>query len=150
MTGPASRLRHSRRHGLAGLLVALFVVGGLVFSYGLEHAPTIRWCTAHSLDAPFGADVPSDHRAKSAEPAGTAVAAAGLPTLHEPPVPVPADPVDACLCLAVLLSIMMIGMAAPPRRIRSRLPAPAGRRAAPPARGAPLPPSLSSLQVLRL
>ncbi|XRQ15894.1 hypothetical protein ACN3XK_34975 [Actinomadura welshii] len=44
-----------RRHGLAGLLVILFVVGGLIFSYGLGHAPVARVCTAHAVSAPAGA-----------------------------------------------------------------------------------------------
>ena len=44
-----------RRHGLAGLLVALFVVAGLLSSYGLGHGAPLRVCTQHALSVPSAA-----------------------------------------------------------------------------------------------
>ncbi|WP_143219862.1 hypothetical protein, partial [Actinomadura sp. CNU-125] len=45
-------VRPNRWSGLAGLLVAVFVVAGLVAGYGLGHAPPTRICTEHAVRAP--------------------------------------------------------------------------------------------------
>ncbi|TDD71448.1 hypothetical protein, partial [Actinomadura rubrisoli] len=127
-----------RRHGLAGLLVALFVVAGLVFSYGLGHAPPARWCTEHAVSAP--ASTPADVAAATGHKRGSVlgsaasaaptapVASAGLPgpaaamapLLHRLPdvsmgtrtMPVPHGPAHACLCLAVLFALFVLGLLA--------------------------------------
>ncbi|WP_155885054.1 hypothetical protein [Actinomadura flavalba] len=126
------------RHGPAGLLVALFVVAGLVFSYGLGHPPPPQVCTAHALHAP--ADVP----AFAAPSGGGTVLAVAAPG------DAPVDPATACLGLAVLLGLMVLALALP--RVRPLPPGPGRpRRAArAPTARAPGPPSLAALQVLRV
>ncbi|MWK39053.1 hypothetical protein GEV43_36860 [Actinomadura sp. J1-007] len=62
----------------------------------------------------------------------------------------PLSPLDACLCLAVLLTFLVLALASSPGRSRLRLAARNGWTLAPPPAGVPSPPSLSSLQVLRL
>ncbi|POM23236.1 hypothetical protein BTM25_43890 [Actinomadura rubteroloni] len=133
-TGTADRTERPRR-GPLGLLLALFVAAGLVFSYGLGHAPPREICTAHSLHAP--ADLPasvSDGAVHAAAPSG-----------H------PGFPVDACcLALPVLFGLLAFALAALPRRAGNRRPARSGwTLALPPPLAAPAP-SLASLQVLRL
>ncbi|MFD0904327.1 hypothetical protein, partial [Actinomadura sediminis] len=44
-------MRANGRSGLAGLLVALFVVAGMVAGYGHGHAPPRRLCTEHAVSA---------------------------------------------------------------------------------------------------
>ncbi|MQY09788.1 hypothetical protein [Actinomadura macrotermitis] len=128
-----------RRHGRAGLLMVLFVVAGLLFSYGLEHSASVRLCTAHLVhDASGGTAVVSD---------GPSVTG---PALTAPGHPAPFAPADACLCLAVLLTLLVIALAARPHRARVRVPARSGWTLALPPPSRPAPPSLSSLQVLRL
>ncbi|MWA06455.1 hypothetical protein F8568_040140 [Actinomadura sp. LD22] len=137
---------HRRRHGQAGLLVALFVVAGLVFSYGLEHGLPDRVCIGN------GTSVPAEHApaARTAPvhgaPGHPGPAAASLSTpLRLPPL----APADACLCLAVLFALVLLGLATG-RRALLRLPARGGRAPAPPPGGFFTPVSLASLQVLRL
>ncbi|NDU72651.1 hypothetical protein GWI34_08425 [Actinomadura sp. DSM 109109] len=142
-----------RRHGLAGLLVALFVVGGLVFSYGLGHAPPPRVCTQHAVSAPVGTAVTSPgHGQPDAGPSplhGSHGLAEGV--LAASPMKVPAPvPVDACLCLAVLFTLVLLGLAVASRRLLTRLPARLGWTFAPPPWARPAPASAPSLQVLRL
>ncbi|GGQ40585.1 hypothetical protein GCM10010187_68310 [Actinomadura coerulea] len=155
MSGTAPR----RRHGLAGLLVALFVVGGLVFSYGLGHAPPPRVCTQHAVSVPVGAvaastgheqpDAGAAPLSGSHGPAQGAPAASLMPAAS--PTKAPAHvPMDACLCLAVLFTLVLLGLAAVPRRPVSRLPARLGWTFAPPPCTRLAPGSSPSLQVLRL
>lgn len=149
MSGEAPR----RRHGLAGLLVALFVVGGLVFSYGLGHAPPPRVCTQHAVSAPLGAlsgaaghEQPGDGAAPLHASHGLAQA---VPAASPMKVPAPV-PLDACLCLAVLFTLVLLGLAAGLRRPAARLPARLGWTFAPPPCTRLAPASSPSLQVLRL
>lgn len=128
---------------MAGLLVVLFAFAGLVFSYGLEHVPPPDICHAHSIT-------------------WLAPAADGSPHLRlvgvdgAPPTSIsshdrtPPAPIDTCLCLAVLLGLMLLALAARPGRWALLLPARLGWRSAEPARPSPSPLSLASLQVLRL
>ncbi|MDL4821368.1 hypothetical protein [Actinomadura opuntiae] len=140
---------HRRRHGQAGLLVALLVVAGLVFSYGLGHAPPDRVCIENGMNVPAEVAAAMHHDGRA-------------PAVHTPPghhgtpqmslsAPLrlpPLAPADACLCLAVLFALMLLGLAGG-RRAVLRLPARSGRAPAP--RGGALSPvSLASLQVLRL
>ncbi|MEU5883967.1 hypothetical protein [Spirillospora sp. NPDC047279] len=167
MTGTARR----RRHGLAGLLVALFVVAGLVFTYGLGHAPPVRVCTAHLTSVTAdAADATARQESAAAHAAGTAGLAAGAASqslaagaagaasqslaaaplaatapLHLPPL----DPAAGCLCMA-LLTLLILALAALPVRTGGRLPARIGWALGPPAPRPPSSPSLSSLQVLLL
>ncbi|MCQ0021419.1 hypothetical protein [Actinomadura madurae] len=140
------------RHGLAGLLVALFVVGGLIFSYGLGHGAPARVCTQHAVSVPVGAVSAGGDHAQQGEGAGPpsgfhGLAGAVLTSPDKPPAPVPTD---ACLCLAVLLSLLLLGLAGGFRRPLSRLPARAGWALAPPP-GAPAAATCApALQVLRL
>lgn len=149
MSGTAPR----RRHGLAGLLVALFVVGGLVFSYGLGHAPLPRVCTQHAVSVPVGAvSASTDHEQPGAGATplrGFHGLAQALPAVSPIKVPAPV-PVDACLCLAVLFTLVLLGLAAVLRRPVSRLPARLGWTFAPPPCTRLVPASPPSLQVLRL
>ncbi|QKG27587.1 hypothetical protein [Actinomadura verrucosospora] len=149
---------HRRRHGQAGLLVALFVVAGLVFSYGLGHALPDRVCIENGMSVPAEVATAMHHASTSpggpaAHPAavhgvpghaGTAAASLSAP-LRLPPL----APADACLCLAVLFALMLLGLATG-RRALLRLPARAPRAPAPPPGGVLSPISLASLQVLRL
>ncbi|WP_433323937.1 hypothetical protein [Spirillospora sp. CA-294931] len=126
-----------RRHGFAGLLVALFVVAGIVFSYGLGHAQPLRVCTAHSLSVPVH-HLPAGH-------------ADGDPIAASTPVDAPPlSPAEACLSLAVLLTMLTLALAARPRLAGAlRLPR-AGRSPRGPTPTPPSPVSLAALQVLRL
>ncbi|MCR3743215.1 hypothetical protein BS35_005791 [Actinomadura glauciflava] len=149
MSGTAPR----RRHGLAGLLVALFAVGGLVFSYGLGHAPPPRVCTQHAVSVPVGAlSASTGHEQPGAGagtlhgPHGSAEGVSAVSPLRPPPH----VPMDACLCLAVLFTLVLLGLAAVLRRPVSRLPARIGWAFAPPPCARLVPASPPSLQVLRL
>ncbi|WP_149264754.1 hypothetical protein [Actinomadura sp. K4S16] len=141
------------RHGPAGLLVALFVVGGLVFSYGLGHAPPPRICTQHAVSVPVGAPWAftghGDAGAGASALQGSHSPAQGAASLS--PVKAPAHvPMNACLCLAVLFTLVLLALAAGLRRPLSRLPARFGWTLSPPS-GAGLVLAFSpSLQVLRL
>jgi hypothetical protein len=136
-----------RRHGLAGLLVALFVAAGLVFTYGLGHAPPMRICTEHSTSVPSdiaAALSQGGHSLGHASPHGHAPAA-------EAPVKMPPlSPAGGCLGLAVLLGLLALGLAALPRRSGGLLPARFGWVVGPPQARLPFSASLDSLQVLRL
>ncbi|MDL4777271.1 MULTISPECIES: hypothetical protein [Thermomonosporaceae] len=150
MAGTALR----RRHGQAGLLVALLVVAGLVFSYGLGHAPPMRVCTEHYVTVPSGVAEALSHHGDEAGPAAVA-APDGGPAAIRGAWAAPSDsplsgPLYACLSMAVLLTLMVLALAAAPRRSGLRFPARRGRAPAPRTGGAPPLPSLSSLQVLRL
>ncbi|GAA4129478.1 hypothetical protein [Actinomadura keratinilytica] len=139
-----------RRHGLAGLLVALFVVAGLLSSYGLGHGAPLRVCTQHALSVPSAAaDAQAGgpaQRAHSAPPAATPLAT----TLKAPVDLPPLSPAHACLGLAVLISLVTLALAVGRPRTRA-FRVPRGHRIlAPPATGPPSPPSLAALQVLRL
>lgn len=163
------------RHGPAGLLMALFLVAGLIFSYGLGHAPALRVCTTHSVSVPADvADAMAAHetvsshaflRAGSARPGATAALTAGSPpgalyqgaaapsgpsAFSTPFDPPPFHPVETCLCLAVLIGLMALGLAAKPRPAGARRPPRSGWTLAPPAFARPSPLSLTALQVLRL
>ncbi|MGP4029028.1 hypothetical protein [Actinomadura sp. 3N407] len=138
-----------RRHGLAGLLAILFVVGGLIFSYGLGHAPVARVCTEHAVSAPSGVVASSTGVSpiqglqglqSSAEPALAA------PLERKPPL----TPMNACLCLAVLFTLVLLGLATGLRRPAFRLPARVGWTLALPSGGTSAPAPWPSLQVLRL
>jgi hypothetical protein len=141
------------RHGLAGLLVAVFVVGGLVFSYGLGHAPPPRICTQHAVSVPVGAPWAltghGEADARTAALQGSHGTAQGA--LSASPLKAPAPvPMNACLCLAVLFTLVLLALAAGLRRTLSRLPARFGWALSPPS-GARLVLAFSpSLQVLRL
>ncbi|MBO2463744.1 hypothetical protein [Actinomadura violacea] len=149
---------HRRRHGQTGLLVALFVVAGLVFSYGLGHALPDRVCIENGMSVP--AEVATAMHHASASHGGPAAhsapvhgtpghAGTAAPSLSTPLRLPPLAPADACLCLAVLFALMLLGLATG-RRALLRLPARAPRAPAPPPGGVLSPVSLASLQVLRL
>ncbi|GAA2445103.1 hypothetical protein GCM10010191_72310 [Actinomadura vinacea] len=124
--------------------MALFLVAGLVFSYGLGHTPPLRVCTAHETSVPAEA---AD--AMAAHPQGLA-AAPDLVSFDEPVHLPPLRSSEECLCLAVLLGLLALTLAAKPRRVGVRRPPRAGWALAPPVLPAPLALSRSSLQVLRL
>ncbi|MEW2355573.1 hypothetical protein [Spirillospora sp. NPDC029432] len=133
------------RHGPAGLLMALFVVAGLVFSYGLGHGPPREVCTAHLVHVPAGVAAATPD-AGAASPSSTAAPAYSAP-VDLPPL----SPMDAtCLCMAVLAGLLVLALAAKPRRSGRSLPRRTGWFLPPPVRAALLSPSLASLQVLRL
>ncbi|MFD0686319.1 hypothetical protein [Actinomadura fibrosa] len=168
-----------RRHGPTGLLVALFVAAGLVFSYGLGHVPQARLCTEHAVRAPAAAVAALHQRTPgAATPSAGGPAAHGSPghgsAAHESaapsahglsapsasgsagsslgaPVKPPHGPSHACLCLAVLFALLLLGLLAggAGRAVR-RLPARSGWTLVPPSGGTAsfAPPPL--LQVLRL
>ncbi|MFB4319394.1 hypothetical protein [Actinomadura sp. 21ATH] len=128
------------RHGPAGLLMALFVVAGLVFSYGLGHGPPREVCTAHLVHVPAGVAAAMPDAGATASPAYSAPV--DLP---------PLSPMDgACLCMAVLVGLLVLALAAGPRRSGRSLPRRTGWFLPPPALAALPSPSLASLQVLRL
>ncbi|MFC9978005.1 hypothetical protein ACFVH6_44570 [Spirillospora sp. NPDC127200] len=169
-TSAVGRRSRRQRRGLAGLFIALFLVGGLVFSYGLGHAPALRLCTAHDTGIPSAPAAPappagSASATGTASVPGAAVNADGHPAVRDLPAHLtprawvaldapdrraPLDPAHACLCLAVLLSLMVLALAAPFRRTLLRLPPRLGWLAGPPLGTVAAPPSLSALQVLRL
>lgn len=148
-----------RRHGPAGLLVALFVVGGLIFSYGLGHAPPPRVCTQHAVSAPVAAaSAATGPEARDAgisplqglHSAADAVLTAGA-ELSAPAKRVPSQaPVGVCLCLAVLFTLVLLGLAAVLRRPGLRLPARVARALVPVSAGASALAPRPALQVLRL
>ncbi|GAA1870237.1 hypothetical protein [Actinomadura bangladeshensis] len=131
-----------RRHGPAGLLVALFVVAGLVFSYGLGHGPPPRVCTEHAVTAPAGGDRPA---AASQGLHGLVGAAFSAPA--KPP---PRTPLDLCLCAAVLFTLLLLALATGLRRPLSRVPARIGWALSPPPGAASTPAPPPVLEVLRL
>jgi hypothetical protein len=148
-----------RRHGPAGLLVALFVVAGLVFSYGLGHGPPPRVCTEHAVTVP-AASLPA-----AGLPAGGASADAGLQpapaspglvglagaALSAPAKPLPRTPLEVCLCAAVLFALLLLVLAAGlRRRPLSRVPARTGWALSPPPGAASTPAFPPVLEVLRL
>ncbi|WP_272499652.1 hypothetical protein [Actinomadura litoris] len=145
-----------RRHGLAGLLVALFVVGGLVFSYGLGHAPPARACTEHAVTAPVGAPTGHATGQTTGQTTGHATARHALQgavadAAMNVPKPPAHGPAEVCLCLAVLFTLLALGLlAAGLRRPLLRLPARSGWSPALPRGGVPALSPVSSLQVLRL
>ncbi|MEO3828127.1 hypothetical protein [Actinomadura sp. B10D3] len=140
------------RHGLAGLLVALFVVGGLIFSYGLGHGAPARVCTQHAVSVPVSTVSTGTGHAQQGDGAGPSSGAHGLVSavLAEPEKPPAPAPMDACLCLAVLLSLLLLGLAGGFRRPLSRLPARAGWALAPPPGASAGAACAPTLQVLRL
>ncbi|WP_378282315.1 hypothetical protein [Actinomadura rugatobispora] len=129
--------------------MALFLVAGLTFSYGLGHAPPPRVCTAHATSVPAGlADAAAAQHAGA--PATGPLAASGAAAFSEPVHLPPMGPNDACLSLAVLLALLVLSVAAHPGPTGARRPRRSGWFLAPPALPAPLARSLSCLQVLRL
>ncbi|MEV4256870.1 hypothetical protein AB0J52_27220 [Spirillospora sp. NPDC049652] len=139
----AERRTPRRRHGLAGLFVVLFALAGLLFSYGLEHTPPPDLCHPHGA----AWITPPAHDAHHRFTPGTPTAApASMTTQHR----TPSTPAQSCLCLAVLLGIMLLALAARPDRWRLLLPARLGWRPALPVRPSPASLSLATLQVLRL
>jgi hypothetical protein len=117
------------------MLVVLFVLAGMAFSYGLGGHTPPRPCLAH-LHAPgerppAGPAIPAQDRANTV-----------------PAHPQPA-PHDVCLSLAVLLTLMVLALAAVPRS-RGVRPRRLGWVLSPPACAPPRPRSLAVLQVLRL
>ena len=156
--------------------MALFLVAGLVFSHGLGHAPPLRVCTAHSLGVPAAlaasagmpgatnaagaaAKVGAAEHARPADRAAHAHASADVPRVAvtavfaefgQPAPPPPPGPEDTCLSLAVLLAIVVIGLAARCGLAVGRRPRRSAWIPAPPPLPAPCARSLSRLQVLRL
>ncbi|MFI6520780.1 hypothetical protein ACIBF1_34860 [Spirillospora sp. NPDC050679] len=164
-TSAAGWRSRRQRRGLAGLFIALFLVGGLVFSYGLGHAPALRLCTAHDTGIPTAPVASAGSAPGAASAPDASVNADGHPAVRDLPAHLmprawaaldapdrraPLDPAHACLCLAVLLSLMVLALAAPFRRTLLRLPPRLGWFAGPPPGTVAAPPSLSALQVLRL
>ncbi|HEY8479299.1 MAG TPA: hypothetical protein VIL71_05650 [Spirillospora sp.] len=144
-----------RRHGLGGLLVILVVVGGLIFSYGLGRTPVARVCTEHAVSAPLTALVSLGTVSPSAEASVPDVRMAPhdpLTTTLTAPLreDSPGLPVDACLCVAVLFTLFLLGLAAARGRWSFRLPARAGWTAVLPPGVPHRPLSRHVLQVLRL
>ncbi|CNF85465.1 Uncharacterised protein [Mycobacterium tuberculosis] len=153
-----------RRHGPAGLLVALFVVAGLVFSYGLGHGPPPRVCTEHAVTVPT-AGLPAAGLPAGGPLAGGASADAGLQpapaspgllglagaALSAPAKPLPRTPLEVCLCAAVLFTFLLLVLAAVlRRRPLSRVPARTGWVLSPPPGAASTPVFPPVLEVLRL
>jgi hypothetical protein len=131
--------------------MALFLVAGLTFSYGLGHAPPLRVCTAHATSVPAGlADAAAAAAQHADGPAAGLPGPSEAPSFSEPVHLPPMGPGDLCLSLAVLLALLVLSVAARPRRTGARRPRRSGWILAPPALSAPLARSLSSLQVLRL
>ncbi|QFG26452.1 hypothetical protein [Actinomadura sp. WMMB 499] len=86
-------LRPKRWSGLAGLLVALFVVAGLVAGYGLGHAPPVRICTEHAVTAPLSASAAAPAAPAPAAALPAAVSDSGAPSGLSGPVPgLPSNP----------------------------------------------------------
>ncbi|MFI0453021.1 hypothetical protein [Actinomadura sp. 6N118] len=152
-----------RRHGLAGLFVALFVVAGLVFTYGLGHAAPMRVCTAHLTSVPSDVADALAHEAEHTAAAAPIKAVPGktfplasaplasAPLAAKAPLDLPPlDPGGGSLSLAILLTLMVLALAAKPTRAGGVLPARLGWILGGPSQRAPLPPSLTALQVLRL
>ncbi|MFG2090758.1 MULTISPECIES: hypothetical protein [unclassified Spirillospora] len=141
-----------RRHGQAGLLAILFVVGGLIFSYGLGHAPVPRVCTEHAVSVPAGvaSSITGVASLQGSSPLqdvhGSAEPASAAPLKQKPPL----TPMNAGLCLAVLFTLVLLALATGLGRPVFRLPARVGWALAPPSRGASTPTFRRSLQVLRL
>ncbi|HEX2317188.1 MAG TPA: hypothetical protein VHJ17_25805 [Thermomonospora sp.] len=121
-------------HGVAGMLVVLFALTGVAFSYGMGgHATPYTLCVAH-----LGGDVP---------PGGPVAVAQDQ---AHPPPDLPGPPRDeVCLSLAVLLTLMVLALAAAPRPQGTR-PRRYGWTLSPPACAVPRARSLAVLQVLRL
>lgn len=137
-----------RRHGPAGLLVALFVVAGLVFSYGLGHGPPPRVCTEHAVTVP----IDSLPAAGGGQPASASQGLHGLvgAAFSAPAKPPPRTPLDLCLCAAVLFTLLLLALATGLRRPLSRVPARIGWALSPPPRAASTPAFPPVLEVLRL
>jgi hypothetical protein len=130
--------------------VALFVVAGLVFSYGLGHGPPPRVCTENAVSVPVSS-VPAagPEGPASAEPSQGLHGLAGA-ALTAPVKPSPQMPLDVCLCAAVLFTLLLLALFSGLRRPFSRLPARTGWSLAPPP-GATAPLAFPPvLQVLRL
>ncbi|MBA9005123.1 hypothetical protein [Thermomonospora cellulosilytica] len=122
-------------HGVAGMLVVLFALAGVAFSYGLGgHAPPLQACVIHML-APG-----------QAPPTGPGILAQDQ--AQPAPMTPPAHP-EACLSLAILLTLMVLVLAAGPRRRGARPPR-FGWVVRRPAGATPRARSLAVLQVLRL
>ncbi|TMQ94967.1 hypothetical protein ETD83_23045 [Actinomadura soli] len=142
-----------RRHGPAGLLVVLFVVGGLIFSYGLRHGPVDRVCTEHAVSVPVAvASAATGHHT----PGSGGSALHGLHRLADKELTAPLKdrpaqtPMDACLCLAALFTLVLLGLAVALRRAAARLPARVGWTLLPAAARTSRPVFRPALQVLRL
>jgi hypothetical protein len=129
------------RHGPAGLLMALFVVAGLIFSYGLGHGPPPQVCVTHAIG------VPADEAVHPGPAGGPGPASFSFSAPSDEPPPSLAD---ACLSLAVLLGLLALVLAARPHRKGGRLPPRSGWALAPPILRVSSGPSLSTLRVLRL
>ncbi|RFS81100.1 hypothetical protein D0T12_33600 [Actinomadura spongiicola] len=127
----------------------LFVLGGLIFSYGLRHGPPDRMCTEHAFSVPVAAV----SAAGDQKPGAAASALHDLHRAADTALSAPAKdrpPLDACLCVAVLYSLVLLGLAAVARRPASRLPARAGWTLAPPDGRTSRPVFRPPLLVLRL
>jgi hypothetical protein len=124
--------------------MALFVVAGLIFSYGLRHGPPPQVCTAHETSVSVDA---ANAMAGVQDPPQ---ASGQAHRFVAPDDRAPLSPGDACLCLAILLGLMALSLAAKPRRAGGRRPPRSGWFLAPPVPHVPFALSLSSLQVLRL
>ncbi|MFI0412090.1 hypothetical protein [Actinomadura sp. 3N508] len=142
-----------RRHGPAGLLVVLFVVGGLIFSYGLRHGPVERLCTEHAVSVPVAAAAAvTGHHTPG--PGGSALH--GLHKLSDAVLTAPLKdrpaqpPLDACLCLAALFTLVLLALAIALRRPATRLPARTGWTLVRAPAGTSRPAFRPPLQVLRL
>lgn len=127
-------------YGIAGLLVVLFALTSVAFSYGLGgHVPPLRACVIHAL-------VP-----EQAPPPGPGIAIQDQ-AHQDQAQPVPSPPSahpQTYLSLATLLTLMMLVLAAAPRRSGAR-PARSGWVVRRPARAPSRARSLAVLQVLRL
>ncbi|GAA2633227.1 hypothetical protein GCM10010411_84680 [Actinomadura fulvescens] len=157
--------------------MALFVVAGLVFTYGLGHAAPMRVCTAHLTSVPADVADAMAHQAdlaaatKTAPAAGTtaapsttsagaetaygvpgkAVTLASAPSSAKAPLDLPPlVPAGGCLSLAILLTFMVLALASGPSRTRGVLPARLGWVIRVPSQRAPFSLSLPSLRVFRL
>jgi hypothetical protein len=142
------------RHGQAGLLMALFVVAGLIFSYGLGHGPPPQICTTQLISVPVdeaahtpGPDAPAARPGTAEAPA---VPGHSFFAFTEPWDGSPLSTADTCLCLAVLLGLLALVLAARPRRTGGRTPPRSGWALVPPSIRISFGPSLSALRVLRL
>ncbi|REE94665.1 hypothetical protein [Thermomonospora umbrina] len=123
-------------HGVAGMLVVLFALAGVAFSYGMGgHAPPYALCVVHAA-------------ASADDPAAGSVLLG--PDRAHLPLDLPGPPQDdVCLSLAVLLTLMVLALASAPRPAAVR-PRRFGWTLGPPSAAIPRSRSLAVLQVLRL
>jgi hypothetical protein len=130
--------RRRAAHGVARLVVVLFVVVGLAVTYGTGRSRPVIPCTAH--------DVPAAAAEVAAEVAAT-IQPVMSGAAHDDPNR--RGPIDGGVLLAALVILLTLGLTGPGARTRQP-PVRSGQAAAPPSSSPHRAPSLAFLQVLRL